>query len=946
MSSGLFKALIIGLFLLALATPSLAQNTKGDKPASSRESRFKSSEKKKKPLFGKRSKTNRNTAGSGYSPRKERRKGEVAHKPVTPLRNTDPNAGSARTKVKTSKNRITSPRKNSQSARNVWPQNNRYVNNPSPEPKRNTQRAISNRSTLARLKKLQGSDPKPKPKRVVPQSASSSYRTGKSINIMARYPRPKRKGEKAVTRDIAGRKVRQRNYESPKPQIIKSQGGNVLSRSGKDKRSRVDQQRYGRFRNFSSGRTTANVRYPKGGQSVSKPRTKSKVYPQSGRLVSNPSPRPRSVQTAQSNSKTLRRLKSLQGSDPKPRRRTVVPRSASGSFIARKSTNTWAHFPRPKRKGEKAHIGDIAGRKLRTKNYESSKPPVASPGFKPYQGRKRVGERPYKGPAAGTHVSATRTGQAWKGNISGGKIKTSPPRRTKVIPSSGYQSRSGQTRVTKSPVPVKAPRVGGMMKDYRGKTRAGRIFSNQGEEYSGSIKARRPAKGGGSRGGFWNNNGVALQGRTPKRSQGELYSGNVKTRRPPKGGASRSGKLWNNNGLAIQSRTPERSQGELYSGSIKARRPVKGGGTRSGRLWNNDGSAIQVRTPRGDAARAGAYQGDLKAKRPRKGGESVSGKLWNNKQSPIVGKLPTKRALQVSGYPGNVKRFRNQPGFSDQGEEYTGHIKATRPAKGGGSVSGKLWNNKEKAIAVRTPSSDAAKAGSYQGTIKAHRPVKGGGSVSGKLWNNNEEPITVRKPKDMGSASAAGNYRGTLKMSTLKNAYVKNPNAAEDALKKKRPDATTYRTGGLQIKVARRDYVKNENSSALALKKLKPTKTTEAVGGLQHKVKQYNYVRNNSSSNDALKVREPGKAFARATDYQGNIKMQKFKLFERNRELHPDAKFVKINKNNVADEKDALTNFRLWWSRLFRKNETQPDHLKEKERKPRYDKGEEGLWYD
>jgi hypothetical protein len=74
--------------------------------------------------------------------------------------------------------------------------------------------------------------------------------------------------------------------------------------------------------------------------------------------------------------------------------------------------------------------------------------------------------------------------------------------------------------------------------------------------------------------------------------------------------------------------------------------------------------------------------------------------------------------------------------------------------------------------------------------------------------------------------------------------------------------------------------------------------------------------------------------------------MQKFRLFERNKELHPDARFIRTNKNNVAEEKDMLTNFKLWWARLFRKEETQPDHLKDKSRKPRYDKGEQGLWYE
>jgi hypothetical protein len=94
-------------------------------------------------------------------------------------------------------------------------------------------------------------------------------------------------------------------------------------------------------------------------------------------------------------------------------------------------------------------------------------------------------------------------------------------------------------------------------------------------------------------------------------------------------------------------------------------------------------------------------------------------------------------------------------------------------------------------------------------------------------------------------------------------------------------------------------------------------------------------------------VREPGKAFGKATDYQGNIKMKKFELFEKNkRNLHPDAQFVKLNKNNVDEERGLLTNLKLWWARNFKKNDNLPGNVKEKEHKPRYDKREEGLWYD
>jgi hypothetical protein len=326
----------------------------------------------------------------------------------------------------------------------------------------------------------------------------------------------------------------------------------------------------------------------------------------------------------------------------------------------------------------------------------------------------------------------------------------------------------------------------------------------------------------------------------------------------------------------------------------------------------------------------------------------VSGRLWNNNRKAIAPRVP--RRSQGEEYSGNLRGGKI---LTNQGEEYSGNIKAHRPLKGGGSVSGRLWNNREKAIPPRVPRRSQGEEYSgnlrggkiltnqgeeYSGNIKAHRPAKGGGSVSGKLWNNKEKPIEVRAPK----SEQGGEFAGHIK---LRRGYVRNPNAADEAIRKRRPTAETYKVDGLQVRVPRPEYGKRKNAPDEALAGLKPSRSTVKAGEFVKGMKRtWNYVRNPSSSEAALRVREPGKAFARATDYQGNIKMNKFDLFNK-RGLHPDAQFVKNNKSNDG-ERDVLTNLKLWWARLFRKNETQPDHLKDKRGKPRYDKGEQGLWYD
>jgi hypothetical protein len=964
------KMVSLGILMLVLAVPLKAQNTKGDKPTATRESRFKKSTKKTKPA--KRVRSKRTTSSlRAYTPRKKSKGGERAGRPASPLnnsrpserpRNTYPQSGvyvhnPSKTPKKTERIRTSAgarkvtTRSSSQSTRNVYPQSGRYVNHsstPDRTPRRN--------------------------RKVIPRSASRSFTARRSLNAWTHFPRPRKYGDKPFTKDIAGRRIRTKNFETRKPAIVQSPGGKVLSRSGK-------------IRNvYPQSRKTF---------STSQRRQKANVYPQFGGYTHNPLSRPQKTPKAVSNKSTLARLNRLQGGpDKRPgRKQRVTPRSASASFIKRRSTNTWAHFPRPKHKGERAVLTDIAGRPLRTKNFETQRPKLINPTAKPDRRNRRFADRPYQG--GGNYRSSSRSGKAWRGDVTNRRIRKNYTsklgRAGKMVTSGGGGSVSGRSwNNRRTAIPPRSPGIGANgIEKYSGNRRGGRAFNNQGEEFTGNIKARRSFKGGGSISGkLWNNNRRAIPPRSPGigangiekyqgnrtgrrafNNQGEEFSGNIKARRPFKGGGSVSGRVWNNNRKAIPPRSPGigangiekyqgdrtgrrafNNQGEEFSGNIKARRPFKGGGSVSGKLWNNKQTPVAVRTPVvgniGGVPRklrvtpkaafgnqGEEFSGNIKSHRPAKGGGSVSGKLWNNRQAPIAVRVPVNG--DIGGIPRKL-RVGPKAAFSNQGEEFSGNIKSHRPAKGGGSVSGKLWNNKQTPIPPRTP--ERSQGEEFSGNIKSHRPAKGGGSVSGKLWNNKETPIAVRVPKSEQGGESSGNIK-------LRNGYVKNPNSAEAALKKRKPSAETYRVGGLQVKVQQRAYGQRKNAPDGALPGLKPSKASIQAGEYTKVIKSFKYVRNPNSSDDALKVREPGKAFARSTDYQGNIKMKKFDLFGR-RDLHPDAQFVKLNKNNVAGEKDMLTNFKLWWSRLFRKNETQPDHLKDKRGKPRYDKGETGLWYD
>ena len=714
-------------------------------------------------------------------------------------------------------------------------------------------------------------------------------------------------------------------------------------------------------------------------------------FSQRNRFVNNRSTSQRSQRyRIYSNRSQVARAKRFGTKQNPPRvKGTAAPRTVSRPFISRKSTTPFAGFWNQKPKGEKPYTkGDLAGRPLRTKNFETRKPVIVNPTANPYRVRPSRSDRPYSGPIRGGYVSATKSGQPWKGDIAGRKIKGRnystkrpapggkrifpPPTsisgrnrgRSASLPGGGYRSVSGKISNGGSANPVRSLGRGswnnkgraisgrnaganGNLGFYSGNIKSRRGYNPQGETYTGNLKARKRIKGGGSISGAWNNNGRAVAGKNAG-ANGNLgfYSGNVRPRR----GYS--------------------PQGETYTGNIKARKRVTGGGSISG-AWNNNGRAIagkhagangnlgfysgNVRPRRGYSPQGETYTGNIKARKREKGGGSITGS-WNNNGRAIAGR-------NAGGDP-TVSR-------------YQGNVKFQRRAKGGGSISGS-WNNNGRAIAGRYPGGDK-NVSYYQGNLKFKPKEKGGGSVSGKHWNNNEQPTTVKDNRSTGMASFQGNikakkkdkpdvdyfpqkkrqfdfqpsmrdqgeeYTGNIKLARFKRNFIKNPNQADEALKKNRPDKTTYLVNGLQVKVKEKDYKKRPHAADGSMPGIAPGKNSIRASEYSRVIRRnWDYKRNPSSARAALRVREPGKAFLDATKYQGNIKMKRFDFF-RKKDLYPDSRFVKTNKNNTDEERSLLTNFRLWWARLFKKNENQPDHLKEKVKKPRYDKGEQGLWYD
>ncbi|MDZ7645763.1 MAG: hypothetical protein U5K54_00535 [Cytophagales bacterium] len=93
-----------------------------------------------------------------------------------------------------------------------------------------------------------------------------------------------------------------------------------------------------------------------------------------------------------------------------------------------------------------------------------------------------------------------------------------------------------------------------------------------------------------------------------------------------------------------------------------------------------------------------------------------SGRVWNNNNKPLAGTAPGGSANKIDRYQGDLTLVRKS--FSQDGYDFSGYNKTKKPEKGGGSVSGKLWNNNGEPLPVRMPSGDQAADINYSGKTR------------------------------------------------------------------------------------------------------------------------------------------------------------------------------------------------------------------------------------
>ena len=814
-----------------------------------------------------------------------------------------------------------------------------------------------------------------------PRSISGTQR-----NRLPRNPFATSSGRKVSrpNRDIAGKKIRTRNVRSARPiGRGSSTASPYLGQRRKTERSIARSSRKG----FSGVRTgsrageravkrasvpksvsgrTSRMRAPSPSPYFGRKRTKSgekavRSQPQvasiSGRRSASrgrvKTVQPRSVSRKRAarspryspyfgrdvnkpNRKVLRapqptfRSASRRGETPNPAR--ARPRSISGSVKNRLPKNPYASTGRASRGAERSTNKDIAGRRLRTRNYNSPRPGIVNPRFGPYQGKGRV----RKAETAGKSVGSIGKFTQFRGPRNN-KGKALPPR----VPGAG--------------------------------TRAG-------AQFAGGAKSRRPLKGGGSISGrSRNNKGRALPPRAPGAGTraGTQFAGGTKAQRPLKGGGSISGRLRNNKGRSLAPRVPGAGTAQAtkfrgrfkefdispgfipgpstHKGSIKVRKPLKGGGSVSARLRNNKGRSLPPRAP-GAGTRAGTrYQGGIKAVRPEKGGGSISG-IHNNKGRPIAPRLPGPGTVKGSKFKGRFKEFDISPGYVPGPGRYKGNIKAKRPQTGGGSVSPRNRNNKGRPLAPRLPGPGTVKGSkfkgrfkefdlspgyipgpsNYKGTIKARRPKTGGGSISPRNRNNKGQPLAPRLP---GPGTVKGSkFKGRFKEFELTPGYVPGPGRFKGNIRVKKEKkgaggSVKYRLHNNKGRMLPPDPPLPQAVKASKYKgDMRPRgKITQSEGTKYWGKWQY-------FSFKSTKIKQ-----SEGTEYWGKYQFFNFRRFPKvEKTKHSSSQFTARKGLNAKEEKEKIFSMRILWAKIVNIIPGKRDRTK----KPRYDKGESEIWYE
>jgi hypothetical protein len=754
-----------------------------------------------------------------------------------------------------------------------------------------------------------------------------------------------RQGEKATRGDITGRKVKTKTSPAPARSTPRAVPGQTRTTTAAVGKKRVVAPTPPRSASGNRSITNNSISgFPIKGRTASSARKTSypKPDPYRGRKPLS------EAQRAKSNKSQLSSLRSVSGSKPfsGSKYQPSSPKSASGNYVLSRRIRPYSG--KQKTPWERSTNRDIAGKNLRTKNFESARPPINRVAASPRTTAKGKGDQVYRGksPMGGIRSATRKTETSTNKDIAGRKLRHKNASSLPKTMSGPVPNIRSATKKKEAPFSGKSPYQGTMSisrKSKEGQSNTptqSRKLSVSGKQAGTKGKAL-PSKYGGGGGSISQkidrgSGGKPLaQKYTGKQSlSGARYQGSIKSKPLPQGGGSMSAKMkFGSDGKPLPQRyTGKQSMmSSRYQGGIKGSRAAKGAGPSSG------------------------FQGHMKGRQPLKGGGSITATMRrDNDGKSLAPRIPKKGFGESTVFSGNVKMARKVG--QDRSARYSGNIRrAGEPIKGGGTITPDMArNNKGKPLEQLIPKKASgqstvfsgktrvatkptqSKSARYQGSIRAFPPEKGGGSITSDMVRDNKgQPLEQKIPKKASGQSTV--FKGNLK-ATKRNRL--NPHTPKDGLPAWSTNKRDRQEGQLTARIKQPKYQANPKAAEESLKNLPASKATVQGGQYRGTLRQPTYSKNPHAAKDALKGIAASKSAKQGANYQGDLKLRKYDTNKK----HPSY-YLSKKELNAKEEKEKTFKFRLWWAKLTNKTDEQPSHLKDNSRKPGYDKKEKGLWY-
>jgi hypothetical protein len=202
--------------------------------------------------------------------------------------------------------------------------------------------------------------------------------------------------------------------------------------------------------------------------------------------------------------------------------------------------------------------------------------------------------------------------------------------------------------------------------------------------------------------------------------------------------------------------------------------------------------------------------------------------------------------------------------------------------------------------------------------MKAKKKIKGGGGSITRQWNNKGEPIEGRGRTGTDEDILA--YQGKMR------ATGKGDLGSSEGTERGRTKSLSFVRLGDPAHMGLHKEANNKKVNNRLPKELsrKERLRMKAPDGLDNgKSRAFTFWAIGNPTQGGLE-RSPSHAKGR---------------------LHPSSSYTASKKSrNSLEEKEQPVKIKIWWAKLFKKNSNQPDSVKEKPRRPRYDKDERSIW--